>query len=113
MVHLEEIEQDVKREVSRFHKPRSIVNTRNALALQRRVRRDTGLIMYPAVFRLYTNFKAYPEAYRAYVYVRESGTENNFYLVYLPNPLKDYLGRGKRVYLRKTIYADLLLEVDE
>lgn len=66
--------------------------SRNAIRLHRKLEKF-NLLAFPAVFKVFTNFRSYPESYRFWAYVLQDGT---FCKVYFFEPVAFILSR--RIY---------------
>ena len=87
----------------KYHNRRCI--SRNALKLMHKLEKEADIEIFPAIFRCFTNFYAYPEAYRFYVYVK---SHNRIVRKYFHRPLKEVIQMEKVkicLEIRKTIYG--------
>jgi len=81
---------DIERDLElyyRFHNRRCI--TRTALRLMHKLEK-MNIEIFPAIFKCFTNFCAYPEAYRFYVYEYVK-SQNRVVRLYFNVPVKECL----------------------
>jgi len=80
--------KDIERDIHIYsRKGNFAINSKNANRLRKKLRK-LGYDMYPAIFKVYTNFYAYPEAYRSYIYLKE---DDKYKRVYLRHKISEYL----------------------